>query len=152
MSQLELITGSIALIEKSLALFRAIDAAKNFGSDAAQSVMMLRFEAFRYERWASNNRGVVEMFSSHPAADPTLAGSTFATAAVRASPSTSIHKIIFDTIIQVIEVLEDIEKLLSKYERAFEAAQGPSTRKSIVQALGSVVLHHSLIIRKGIGQ
>jgi hypothetical protein len=109
-----LTTSFIALIEKSLETHRAISAAKNFGSNAAQAVMMLRFEAYRYVNWVQENDSM-SVISDHPPAPI-----PFVTEAVRTSPAITIRTALYDAITQIFEILQEVDKLLSKYDRAFE--------------------------------
>jgi len=125
MSQLGMITSSITLIEKSLAIWRAIAAAHNFGSDAAQAVMMLRFETFRYVEWTTSNENLQAILKADSEETRTVA---IVSTAPWTSLATSKRRALYDAVWQVVEVLENIDKLLSKYNRAFESRDqsGPS--------------------------
>lgn len=134
MSQLGIATSILTLIEKSLAAYRAITAAKNFGSDAAHTVMMLRFEAFRYAEWARENRNIAALHVDAPSRQPTTVA--LPAKAVRASPAVSAKEALYDAIIQVIEVLQEIDSLLTKYDRAFESREHKDS--SVLSGLASV--------------
>lgn len=116
-----LTTNFIALIEKSVEIYRTVSAAKNFGSSAAQSVMMLRFEAYRYLIWVQEHNPVSATSSDHQLA-PAI---PFVTEAVRASPVVTFRTALYDAIAQVFEILQQVDKLLSKYDRAFESTKQP---------------------------
>jgi hypothetical protein len=127
MSQVGIATSGITLVEKSLAIYRAIAAARNFGSDAAQSVMMLRFEAFRYREWARDNKNIMAIFQSSNT--PTASRPTEAFDLVNVkqpiSPASTFREALCDAVNQIIEVLQSVDKLLIKYDRAFESREQP---------------------------
>ncbi|KAF2462867.1 uncharacterized protein BDR25DRAFT_118148 [Lindgomyces ingoldianus] len=126
MAQIGIATGIITLLEKSLAFYRVIAAAKNFGSDAAHSVMMLRFEAFRYQEWARENKNITAIFQDSSNEDTSrrqtqMIGLTHATQPI--SPVATFREALCDAVTQIIEVLRSVDKLLTKYNRAFEARE-----------------------------
>jgi hypothetical protein len=45
----------------------------------------------------------------------------FVTGAVRASPAVVIRTALYDAVTQIFEILQEVDKLLSKYDRAFES-------------------------------
>jgi hypothetical protein len=133
MSELGMITSSVTLIEKSLAIWRAVAAARNFGSDAAHAVMMLRFETFRYVEWTTGNeniQAILKAANEEPRIGPMLSTATWT------SPAISIRQALHDAVWQVVEVLESIDKLLSKYNRAFESRD--QNEPSLVDGLSSI--------------
>jgi hypothetical protein len=131
------LTSSITLIEKSMALFRAVASARNFGADAAHLVMKLRFEAFRYAHWARNNQALLDTLSTDPPTD--LQPVALAASVARTSPVISVQQALCDSVVQVIEVLEIIDKLLSKYGRAFESSPQDETKpESALRGLATV--------------
>ena len=111
-------TGTTTIIEKSLAVYRAIAASKNFGSDAAHSVMMLRFEVFRYTNWVRENKLLLDQPASSITTPPQ--STPFAAGVVRMSRAQTSAEAIYDALVQVTEVLEAVDKLLGKYHHAFE--------------------------------
>jgi hypothetical protein len=135
MAEIGIATGIITLTEKSLALYRAITAAKNFGSDAAQSVMMLRFEAFRYQEWSQENQNVVAIFAEPSASQsPFVQNSRFAGlfgTKQLISPVATYRETLCDCVTQIIEILQCIDKLLTKYNRAFETREKPGGNSAI---------------------
>jgi hypothetical protein len=135
MSQLDTITGSITLIEKALAIWRAVATARNFGSNAAEAVMMLRFETFRYVEWTAGNENIpaiLKTSSDKPRTSPMLSTAAWT------SPATSIRQALHDALWQVVEVLDSIDKLLSKYNRAFESRDDPQSGLSLMDGLSSI--------------
>lgn len=133
-----LTVGFATLIDNTLAVYRAIAAAGNFGSSAAQSVIMLRFEAFRYVNWAQEC-GSLSAISDQP--QPSArAPIPFVTDAVRASPAVSMRAALFDAVTQIFEILQEVDKLLSKYNRAFESSDQDETnvRSGISMSLAGI--------------
>lgn len=128
MSQLGITTSVITTIEKCLALYRTITAARNFGSDAARSVMMLRFEAFRYQEWARDNEIITKILGEASSEDepPPLPPTVGLVAAKQAiSPVTTFREALCDAVNQVKDVLQSVNKLLVKYEGAIQSRESP---------------------------
>jgi hypothetical protein len=59
--------------------------------------------------------------------------------AVRASPSVALHEAVCDALAQIIDLLERVDTLLSKYDRAFETPRNEASRNSVPEGLESVV-------------
>ncbi|KAH6949750.1 hypothetical protein BKA56DRAFT_606791 [Ilyonectria sp. MPI-CAGE-AT-0026] len=121
-------TSVITLIEKSLAIYRTVNAGRNFGSDAAQSVMMLRFEAFRYQEWARDNKNITKLYQASMAdtADQSTVALTGHVGAKQPiSPAATACEALCDAVTQVIEVLQSVDELLNKYGRAFQSRKQP---------------------------
>ncbi|KAF1850713.1 uncharacterized protein K460DRAFT_391149 [Cucurbitaria berberidis CBS 394.84] len=127
MSAVGFINNGISLIEKSLAAYHAIADAKNFGSDAAKSVMMLRFEAFRYQEWGHDNKNITAIFQASNTAKssqpPEAIGGFGAKQPI--SPVSTSCEALCDAVNQVIDVLQSVNQLLTKYNRAFESREQP---------------------------
>lgn len=142
MSEVGLTTSIITLVEKSLAFYRVIAAAKNFGSDAAHSVMMLRFESFRYQEWARENKNITAIFQETPGTGISSHRQTQAITLVDTkqpiSPVATFREALCDAVTQIIEVLRAVDKLLSKYDRAFEAREQPDDSPKL--GVASIVL------------
>lgn len=120
--------GLSGLIEKSLGTWRAVANAKNFGSDATQGVMMLQFEAFRYSAWTQESGALMKAPASRDELSFAYDIDSSVAKATRASPSMSIYEILYKAITQIHVVLEEVEKLLVKYDRAFESANQVDAR------------------------
>lgn len=121
MAQIGLVAASIGLIEKSIAAYRVIAAAKNFGSDAAESVMMLRFEAFRYQEWTHNNRTLREILESNKSAAKSTHTIAFLGTKKPISPVQTLCEALCDAVNQIVDIFDCVDKLLGKYNRAFES-------------------------------
>lgn len=125
--------GLAALVERTLGTWRAIASTKNVGADASQAVVMLQFEAFRYMSWTQESRiliAIQDQDIDHLSV-PVSATDPAVTDAVRAPPAVSIRKVLWDAITQIHIVLQDADKLLSKYGRAFESTTGQTDSQAL---------------------
>lgn len=120
--------GLSGLIERSLGTWRAVANAKNFGSDATQGVMMLQFEAFRYSAWTQESGALMKVAATQNELSFAYEIDSSVANATRTSPSMSIYEILYKAITQIHVVLQDVDKLLAKYDRAFESANQVDAR------------------------
>lgn len=113
--------GVAGLVEKTLGTWRIIANAKNFGSNAGQAVMMLQFEAFRYLAWTQESGALMKSTAADQLSFK-YSPNPVVTNAVRATPSMSIHEALYKAIVEIHVVLQEVDELLNKYDRAFESA------------------------------
>jgi hypothetical protein len=141
MPEIGIATSIITLIEKSLAAYRSIAAAKNFGSNAGQQVMMLRFEAFRYREWAQDNDNITKIFENAKTDLARGRGSFIGLVqeSKAISPAATVHNALCDAVTQIIDILVSANTILAKYETSFASLEQPSAEPPVTGLSGLVV-------------